>query len=81
MRTSRISKPARLRLRPPGPRGRQTPFVRQHRERIRLINLRQLTAPKKYSIAAEMLFGLIRRRRHVLDVLEAHAFLHGARSF
>ena len=35
--------------------------------------------PKKYSIAAEMLLGLIEAaRRHVLDVLEAHPLLHGA---
>ena len=80
MCTSRTSKPARLRFKPPGPRAdNRRSCVSIDSGLVWSTTCDSSPRPKKYSIAAEMLLGLIRlRRRHVLDVLQAHPLLHGA---
>ena len=59
---------------------REPTLVRQHRERIGLIdNLRELTAAEKVFDGSGDAFGVDQRpRRHFRDVLEAHPLLHRA---
>ena len=59
---------------------RQSPFVREHRERIRLIhNLRQLAATEEVFDGCRDALRIDQAsRRHVLDVFEAHPLLHRA---
>ncbi len=60
--------------------GRQPPLVREHRERIRLVDdLRQLAAAEEVLDRRRDALRIDQAaRRHVLDVLEAHPLLHGA---
>ena len=80
MWTSRTSKPARLRLRPPGPgRSSRRSWVNCASGLVWSTTCESSPRPKKYSIAALMLLGLISDRgRHVLGVLQAHPLLDGA---
>ncbi len=80
MCTSRTSKPARLRFKPPGPKADKPPLVREHRQRIRLVDdLRQLAAAEEVLDRRRDALGIDQAaRRHVLDVLQAHPLLHRA---
>ena len=80
MCTSRTSKPARLRFRPPGPRAEsRRSCVSCASGLVWSTTCDSSPRPKKYSIAADDALGVDQRpRRHVLGVLEAHALLHGA---
>ena len=80
MWTSRTSKPARLRFRPPGPRAEsRRSWVSWASGLVWSTTCDSSPRPKKYSIAALMLLGLISDRGdHVLGVLEAHPLLDGA---
>ena len=80
MCTSRTSKPARLRFKTARAEGRQPPLVREHRQRIRLVDdLRQLAAAEEVLDRRRDALRVDQAaRRHVLDVLEAHPLLHGA---
>ena len=79
MWTSRTSNPARFRFRPPGPSAEsRRSWVSCASGLVWSTTCDSSPRPKKYSIAALMLLGLIRRpRRHVLGVLEAHPLLDG----
>ena len=59
---------------------RQPSFVRQHRQRIGLVHdLRQFAAAEEVFDRRRDALGVDQTaRRHVLDVLQAHPFLHGA---
>ena len=63
-----------------GAEGRQPPLVREHRQRIGLVDhLRQLAAAEEVLDRRRDALGIDQAaRRHVLDVLEAHPLLHGA---
>ena len=80
MWTSRTSKPARLRLSPPGPEGAEATLVGQLGQRIRLVDdLRELAAAEEvFDRRADALGVDQRPRGHVLGVLEAHPLLDGA---
>ena len=63
-----------------GAQCRQTPFVREHRQRIRLVDhLRKFAAAEEIFDCRRNAFGIDQRsRRHVGHVLQAHPLLHGA---
>ena len=63
-----------------GPKRRQAPLVREHRQRIGLIDhLRQLAAAEEILDRRRDALGIDQAARgHVLDVLEAHPLLHRA---
>ncbi len=60
--------------------GRQPALVREHRQRVRLVDdLRQLAAAEEVFDRRRDALGIDQAaRRHVLDVLQAHPLLHGA---
>ena len=60
------------------PQRAEPPLVRQHRKRIGLVDhLRQLAASEEILDGGRDALGVDQRSgRHLLDVLEAHAFLH-----
>ena len=63
-----------------GAQGRQPPLVREHRQRVGLVDhLRQLAAAEEVLDRRRDALGIDQAAgRHVLDVLEAHPLLHGA---
>ena len=63
-----------------GAQGRQAPLVREHRERIGLVDdLRQFAAAEEVFDGGRNALGIDQAAgRHVLDVLQAHPLLHGA---
>ena len=69
-----------MRFKPPGPKADKPPLVREHRQRIGLIDhLRQLAAAEEIFDRRRDALGIDQAaRRHVLDVLQAHPLLHGA---
>jgi hypothetical protein len=80
MCTSRTSKPARLRLRPPGPSAdRRRSCVSCDSGFVWSTTCDSSPRPKKYSIADEIVFELITLRGVTVSiVLEVHALLRGA---
>ena len=80
MWTSRTSKPARLRFRPPGPRAdSRRSCVSCDSGLVWSTTCDSSPRPKKYSMAAEIALGVDQRpRRHVLLVADRHALLDGA---
>ncbi len=63
-----------------GPKRRQSPLVREHRKRVRLVDhLRQLAAAEEVFDRRRNALGIDQAaRRHVFDVLQAHPLLHRA---
>ena len=80
MCTSRTSKPARLRFKPPGPRALRRRSCVSIDSGIGLVDhLRQLAAAEEILDRRRDALGIDQRARgHFLDVLQAHPLLHGA---